>query len=91
MKVRSEKLRPKKPPVKRNYKHGCILSGQKIKDLRKGLGWTQEYLAEKADICNTNYVSLIERNGTGVKRVNAERLAAALGVDLNEIMVEDEN
>ena len=55
--------------------------GQRVKDLRERLGWSQEKLAERANL-DTTYVSGIERGrrNPGLNTVN--RLARALGVTL---------
>ena len=53
--------------------------GKHLKELRKERGWTQEELAERADMHFT-YVGQIERGIRNPSLVNLYKLAKALGV-----------
>jgi transcriptional regulator with XRE-family HTH domain len=71
-----------KPPTVR-------VDGDKIRLLREGKGLTQLYVAEVAKV-SVDTVSRWENNRTpAVKRENAEALAQALEVELEEILQED--
>lgn len=63
--------------------------GQRIRQLRKGHGWTQEVLAEKADI-HPVYLAGIERGKRNPSFRNLSRIADALGVSLAGLFTEDE-
>jgi len=71
-----------KPPTVR-------VDGDKIRQLREDKGLTQLYVAEVAKV-SVDTVSRWENNRTpAVKRENAEALAQALEVELEEILQED--
>lgn len=58
--------------------------GERVRQLRQARGWTQERLAEAADI-DRSYIAGIE---TGAKRVSIDlvyRLASGLGVQAAEL------
>lgn len=55
--------------------------GQRIKDLRKNLGLTQEALAYKADLDKT-YVNEVENGKRNISIVNLEKLIIALDLDI---------
>ena len=57
--------------------------GQKIKDLRLARGWSQEKLAQKADLDRT-YITGIETGKRNVSIVVIEKL----GIALNEKIIE---
>src|SRR5438132_10520369 len=59
--------------------------GARVRDRREGLGWTQEKLAERAELHRT-YVGRIERGERNLGLVNILRLAAALKVDAAELV-----
>ncbi len=67
------------------------LLGQRIKDLRKSLGMTQEQLAEKANISVT-FIGLTER-GINIPSIKTcDKIARAIGVSLSELFIfEGEN
>lgn len=56
-----------------------------LRRLRLAEGLSQEELAEKADFHRT-FVSHIERERNNISIDNIERLAAALGVDVLELL-----
>lgn len=59
--------------------------GIKVRELREGMGWSQQKLADKAGIGHA-YISRLERDG--FKNPSADvllRLAGALGVDVNRL------
>ena len=58
--------------------------GFAVKVRREELGFTQEDLAEKAQIHRT-YLSDVERGGRNLSLVNIERLAAALTLSMSEL------
>ena len=55
--------------------------GQRVKDLRERLGWSQETLAERASLDPT-YISGIERGQRNPGLNSLHQLARALGVTL---------
>lgn len=59
--------------------------GQRIRTLRKQRGYTQEKLAEAADL-SVPYLSHIERGKKGVSLVAIIRIAAALDVSLEYLL-----
>ena len=61
--------------------------GQRVKELREGMGWSQEQLAERAALDPT-YISGIERGqrNPGLNALNY--LARALGVSLPELLTD---
>ncbi len=62
-----------------------IRFGQALRRRRTVLGFTQELLAEKADLHRT-YVADIERGKRNVSLKNVEKLAKALGLSMAELM-----
>lgn len=52
--------------------------GQRVRDARRARGWTQEGLAEEADLSRT-YVGGIERGERNLALFNINKLALALG------------
>ena len=65
--------------------HVQVRFGTRLRSIRQERGISQEKLAELADLHRT-YVSSIERGERNVSLVNIERLAAALGVTMAELM-----
>ena len=59
--------------------------GQRIKELRQRLDWSQETLAERAGL-DTTYVSGIERGQRNPGLNTLNRLARALGVTLPALL-----
>lgn len=60
-----------------------------LKRLRKAQGLSQEQAAELADFHRT-YVSQLERCVTNISIDGLERLALALGVDVVELLAQEE-
>lgn len=59
--------------------------GVEVRSRREGQGLSQEHLAELADVDRT-YVSMIERGKRNPTLEVAERIAAALGMKLSELI-----
>lgn len=59
--------------------------GERLREVREEAGISQEKLAELAKLHRT-YVSSVERGKNNISLVNIERLAAALGVTMGELM-----
>jgi len=51
--------------------------GRRIREIREGLGWSQDELAESADLHRT-YISGMERGERNVSVLNVLRVAGAL-------------
>lgn len=60
-----------------------IAFGQRVRRLREAKGWTQEELAEKADIHRT-YLGGIERGLRNVALRNIAKIAQAFELSLSE-------
>jgi len=56
-----------------------------VRQLREARGWSQERLAEKADL-NRSYVGEIERGSATPSLVTADKLARALELDLSALV-----
>jgi transcriptional regulator with XRE-family HTH domain len=63
----------------------AIRFGNKLREIRKGKGISQEKLAELANLHRT-YVNDVERGRRNVTIVTVESLARALGVSMAELM-----
>ncbi len=59
--------------------------GKQVRQLRKGLGLSQEDLAELTDLHRT-YIGGIERGERNVALINIVRLAKALNVSPSELL-----
>ncbi|HEV3167988.1 MAG TPA: helix-turn-helix transcriptional regulator [Isosphaeraceae bacterium] len=55
--------------------------GGRIRQLRNERGWSQEELADRAELHRT-YIGAIERGEQNVSLLNVEKLAATLGISL---------
>ena len=64
-----------------NKKEVLIKFGQKIRDLRISKNYSQEVLADKANLHRT-YIGMIERGEKNITLVNIEKIAKALEVNL---------
>lgn len=62
--------------------------GKQLREVREGVGISQEKLAELAGLHRT-YVSSVERGRNNISLVNIERLALALGKSLRDLMPDD--
>lgn len=60
--------------------------GVRIKQLRKTKRWTQEVLAEKADI-DYKYLGAIERGEKNLTLANIEKIAKGLGVEIYQLFL----
>ena len=61
-----------------------ITFGERVRELRKEKGLSQEELADKADVHRT-YVGMIERGEKNITIVNIQKIAKALGVGIREL------
>jgi transcriptional regulator with XRE-family HTH domain len=59
--------------------------GNKVRDLRKESGLSQEELAEKAQLHRT-YVGMIERAEKNITITNLMKIANALSVDIKKLL-----
>lgn len=59
--------------------------GRRLREVRLGKDLSQEKLAELAGLHRT-YVSSVERGERNISLVNIDKLAAALGVTLKDLM-----
>lgn len=59
--------------------------GKKIREIRKINGLSQEQLAVKSGLHRT-YISDIEQGGRNVSLKNIEKLAEALGVNIQKLL-----
>lgn len=73
------------PPRKDAYEPEAIAFGERVRALRLKRGWTQERLAEEADL-NFVQVSHIERGANEPKLTTIIRLARALGVKAGKLI-----
>ena len=60
--------------------------GLRIRQLRKIKGWTQEALAEKADL-DYKYLGAIERGEKNLTLANIEKIAKGLGVEVYQLLL----
>ncbi len=59
--------------------------GERVRELRRECGWSQEEFAAQCDLDRT-YIGGIERGERNVALRNIERIADALGISLAELM-----
>ena len=59
--------------------------GDRVRELRKEKGLSQEELSFKADLHRT-YIGMIERAEKNITLINIEKIAKALGVDIKELL-----
>mgnify|MGYP001756700704 FL=1 len=60
--------------------------GQRIRQLRKDHGLTQEQLAEKTGL-HHNYIGMVERGERNLALVNIEIFAKAFDLSLSELFI----
>jgi transcriptional regulator with XRE-family HTH domain len=60
--------------------------GQRVRDERLKRGLSQEELAKKAGLHRT-YIGMIERAEKNITLINIERIAKALGVSVDELLM----
>ena len=65
-----------------------ITFGEKVQHERKKRKWTQETLAEKANLHRT-YIGMIERAEKNVSLKNVAKIAEALSLSLHELFKEE--
>ena len=61
-----------------------IALGKKIRSLRLSRGWTQEQLAEYADL-HVSYIVLLEKGANRATIETLEKLAQAFGISISEL------
>lgn len=66
-----------------------IKFGEKVREIRKEKGLSQEELSFKADLHRT-YIGMIERAEKNITLVNIEKIANALEVSINDLFNEKE-
>lgn len=59
--------------------------GEKVRELRKEMGISQEELSYKADLHRT-YIGMIERAEKNITLVNIEKIAKALEIEVSELL-----
>ncbi len=67
-----------------------VLFGQRVRQLRRAKGLSQESFAAECGLDRT-YISGIERGKRNVSLQNIELLADALGVSISDLMAESES
>jgi transcriptional regulator with XRE-family HTH domain len=68
--------------LKRNI---LVKFGNRVRELRKERGLSQEQLSFKADLHRT-YIGMIERAEKNITLINIEKIATALNVSVNNLM-----
>lgn len=68
--------------TKRNI---LVSFGEKVREIRKEKGLSQEELAHKADLHRT-YIGMIERAEKNITLLNIEKIANALEVNIKELI-----
>jgi transcriptional regulator with XRE-family HTH domain len=66
-------------------KNILVYFGQRVREVRKDKGLSQEELAHKADLHRT-YIGMIERAEKNITLINIEKIANALEVDINNLI-----
>jgi len=59
--------------------------GNKVRELRKDFGISQEELSYKADLHRT-YIGMIERAEKNITLINIEKIAKALEIEVSELL-----
>ena len=59
--------------------------GDKVRELRKDMGVSQEELSYKADLHRT-YIGMIERAEKNITLINIEKIAKALNIEVSELL-----
>jgi transcriptional regulator with XRE-family HTH domain len=62
-----------------------IKFGQRVREIRKQNGLSQEELAHKANLHRT-YIGMIERAEKNITLVNIEKIANALDINIKELL-----
>ncbi len=58
--------------------------GEKVREIRKDKGLSQEDLSFEANLHRT-YIGMIERAEKNITLINIQKIAKALGVDIKEL------
>ncbi|MES1223221.1 MAG: helix-turn-helix transcriptional regulator [Bacteroidota bacterium] len=66
-----------------------VAFGDKVRELRKEKGLSQEELSFKADLHRT-YIGMIERAEKNITLINIEKIANALGVPVHMLFKSEE-
>ncbi len=62
-----------------------IKFGERVRDLRRQEGLSQEQLAHNADLHRT-YIGMIERAEKNITLINIEKIAIALNVEVSNLL-----
>ena len=62
-----------------------IKFGERVREIRKEKGLSQEELAHKADLHRT-YIGMIERAEKNITLINIDKIAKALEVEIKELL-----
>ena len=65
----------------------CVQFGEKLRNIRLDLGYSQEELSFKAGLHRT-YISSVERGKRNISLSNIQKLADALGLKMKDLMPE---
>lgn len=68
-------------------KNILIIFGEKVREIRKEKGLSQEELAHKADLHRT-YIGMIERAEKNITLLNIEKIANALQINISNLLEE---
>ncbi len=71
-----------------NKKKILISFGARVRELRKASGMSQEELSFKADLHRT-YIGMIERAEKNITLTNIDKIAKALGIDIEKLLEHD--
>ena len=63
----------------------CVRFGEKLRNTRLELGYSQEELSFKAGLHRT-YISSVERGKRNISLTNIKKLADALGLKMKDLM-----
>ena len=65
----------------------CVRFGEKMRNIRLELGYSQEELSFKTGLHRT-YISSVERGKRNISLTNIKKLADALGLKMKDLMPE---
>jgi len=68
----------------KNKSEILIKFGETVREIRTRKGLSQEQLAHLADVHRT-YIGMIERAEKNITLINIEKIAKALGINVNEL------
>ena len=69
-----------------NKRDILIKFGEKVREIRKEKGLSQEQLSFKADLHRT-YIGMIERAEKNITLINIQKIANSLDVSINELLI----